>query len=146
MNFKMWALVALLLPMTAHAETKREALECLTEAIYFESRSESFAGQLAVAWVIKNRSEDNRWPDTYCEVAHQPWQFSYYFDGLPEVYSDKKAKSTAYRSADLVYHGTMLDFTQGALYYHTTSVKPDWDWSKIEVVMIVDNHIFYKDK
>lgn len=127
-------------------ENYKNSLDCLTEAIYFESRSESFAGQLAVAWVIKNRVEDSRWPDSYCGVVHQKWQFSYYFDGLPEVYNDKKAKNSARHVAELVYYGTQLDFTEGANHYHTTNIRPSWNWSKLEVVMVVDNHMFYRDK
>jgi spore germination cell wall hydrolase CwlJ-like protein len=129
----------------ALADMKQD-INCLIEAVYFESRSESFAGQLAVAWVIKNRVEDSRWPNNYCEVVHQKWQFSYYWDGKPENYSDKAAKNSARHTAELVYSGVMLDFTEGAKYYHTTSVRPTWDWSKLEMVMLVDNHIFYRDK
>lgn len=138
--------LALALTTTAHAADAKKQLACLTEAVYFESRSESFAGQLAVAWVVKNRVEDSRWPSTYCKVAHQPYQFSYYSDGKPEIYRDQSALKSAQHVADLVFFGTMLDFTDGAVYYHTTAVKPRWDWSKIEPVMIVDNHIFYRDK
>lgn len=122
------------------------ALACLTEAIYFEARSESIAGQIAVAQVIMNRVSDDRWPNDTCSVVHQKHQFSYYWDGKPEVYKDKKSKQKAARLAEMIYFGTVIDITDGSLYYHTLDSNPDWDWSKIKRTMTLDNHIFYKDK
>lgn len=121
-------------------------IECLQEALYFESRSESLAGQLAVGLVVMNRVRDKRWPNNVCDVVHQKWQFSYYSDGKPEVYNDKKAKELAWIRAEQVFFGTIIDFTESSLYYHALSVQPDWDYSKIERTMTLDNHVFYKDK
>jgi len=121
-------------------------IECLQEAIYHESRSESLAGQLAVALVVMNRVRDKRWSNNTCDVVHQKWQFSYYFDGKPEVYHDKKAEQLAYIRAEMVFFGTVQDFTEGSLYYHTNYVTPNWDYDKIERVMSLDNHIFWRDK
>src|SRR3546814_15995181 len=52
-------------------------LRCLAGAVYFESRGESLAGQLAVAHVIINRAQSGRFPDSYCGVVHQRRQFSF---------------------------------------------------------------------
>ena len=35
------------------------------------------------------------------------------------------------------------DFTQGALWYHSKKVNPDWASHYVQTVSI-DNHIFYK--
>lgn len=122
-------------------------IECLQEAIYFESRSEGIAGQLAVGLVVMNRVRDKRWPDNVCDVVHQKWQFSYYSDGKPEIYHDKKAKQLAWNRAEQVFYGTVVDFTEGSLYYHTNYVEPEsWDYSKIKRTMSLDNHIFFKDQ
>ncbi len=122
-------------------------IQCLQEALYFESRSESLAGQLAVGLVVMNRVRDKRWPNNVCDVVHQPYQFSYYSDGKPEIYKDKKAKQVAGLLAEQVFFGTVVDFTEGSLYYHATwSGLPKWDYNKIERVMTLDDHIFYKDK
>ena len=43
---------------------------CLAENIYFEARSDSVAGQAAVADVVINRMFDSRYPDTICGVVH----------------------------------------------------------------------------
>ena len=53
-------------------------LECLAVGIYFESKSEPLAGQLAVGEVIANRANSNgRFPSTYCGVLFQRGQFSF---------------------------------------------------------------------
>ena len=44
---------------------------CLARAIYFEARSESELGQLAVAKVILNRVKDPEYPNTICGVVYQ---------------------------------------------------------------------------
>ena len=55
-----------------HAETpniqdERE-LECLAMNIYHEARSESLAGQYAVADVTLNRLQDRRYPNFYVSI------------------------------------------------------------------------------
>ncbi len=50
---------------------------CLATAIYFESKGEPLAGQLAVAQVILNRAESGRWARDACGVMLQPKQFSF---------------------------------------------------------------------
>ena len=88
------------------AEAKPTEVECLTEAIYFEARGETFVGQLAVANVILERVRDSRFPPTVCEVVHagRYWEgnpirnrcaFSYWCDGKPEIMKDKQALKTA---------------------------------------------------
>lgn len=123
-----------------------QQIECLQEAVYFEARSEGRAGQIAVAQVVMNRARDDRWPDNACDVVHQPWQFSYYFDGKPEVYKDLRAKNVASVVAEMVYYGAMLDITDNSLYYHTLDVFPSWSYDKIKMVQVIDNHVFWKDK
>ena len=52
-------------------------LECLAVGIYFESKSEPLAGQLAVGQVIANRAKSGRFASTYCGVLFQRSQFSF---------------------------------------------------------------------
>ena len=39
-----------------------------------------------------------------------------------------------------------VDFTDNSKYYHTTRVKPSWNYNKLEKVQTVGNHVFYKRK
>jgi len=42
---------------------------CLAAAIFFEARDQPIDGQRAVADVVMNRVESNRWPDGICGVV-----------------------------------------------------------------------------
>jgi spore germination cell wall hydrolase CwlJ-like protein len=61
-------------------------LECLTQAVYYESRGESRNGQQAVAQVILNRVRHPSFPKSICGVVFQGakdggCQFSFACDG-----------------------------------------------------------------
>ena len=72
---------------------------CLAENIYFEARAESYGGKAAVGNVTRNRVEDSRWPNTYCEVVMQgpvreSWKTKQHAD-LPDserIYYPRKHK------------------------------------------------------
>ena len=46
-----------------------DEIECLALNIYHEARSESLAGQFAVADVVMNRVAHKRYPNTICGVV-----------------------------------------------------------------------------
>lgn len=60
-------------------------LMCLAIAIFFEAGVESYDGKLAVADVIHNRVEDERYPNDICSVVFEPKQFSFTHDGKPDA-------------------------------------------------------------
>lgn len=122
-----------------------EQLECLQEAIYHEARGESFDGQLYVGFVIRNRVEHDRFPDNFCEVIKQPWQFSYnHVLGSFEML-DQTAADLAHDVAYMVLSSDRVPISSHVLYYHTTDIKPRWDYNKIEEYKVVGNHIFYEE-
>ena len=49
--------------------------EALFRTVVGEAVGEGTQGQIAVAWVIRNRVRDPRWPNTIHDVCHQPYQF-----------------------------------------------------------------------
>ena len=49
---------------TAKAIDRPEDMGCLVEAIYFEGRSESTSGMLAIGLVILNRVRSDNYPNT----------------------------------------------------------------------------------
>ena len=51
------------------SEPGSRELECLAVGIYFEAKSESLAGQLAVGHVIANRAESGRFPSSSASSA-----------------------------------------------------------------------------
>jgi N-acetylmuramoyl-L-alanine amidase len=115
-------------------------LTCMAVAIYFEARGEPIDGQMLVAETIINRVEDERWPDTVCEVVKQPHQFSFYSDGKSDTPRDLEAYATAVLVASDALSGHHM--YGGALYYHTTAVKPVWRHD-LQVLGQVGTHIFY---
>ncbi|QDY69122.1 cell wall hydrolase [Qingshengfaniella alkalisoli] len=126
-----------------------KALECLSEALYFEARGESVKGQFAVAEVIMNRVKSGSFPDTVCGVIKQgtgkkyQCQFTYNCDGYPETIREKGAYAQVKRVAGVVLAGAPLALTQGATYYHTTAVSPSWA-RKFFRTAAIGVHRFYR--
>ena len=54
-----------------------EEVQCVQQALWHEARGESKEGIKAVLSVIVNRTKSKHYPDTFCEVIHEPKQFSY---------------------------------------------------------------------
>lgn len=120
-------------------------IDCLQEAIYHEARGESFEGQVHVGFVIRNRVNSSRFPDDFCEVIKQPWQFSYNHVLHSFEMTDKKAAETARQVAYMVINTDPAPIPDYVLYYHTTDIKPKWDYDKIQEYVIVGNHVFYEE-
>lgn len=129
--------------------------KCLAEVVYYESRSESTKGQMAVAFTVLNRVKSPKFPKSICKVVKQSkkkgiYQFSYLADKKllsrsKEKEAWKKAQKVALDAVFLYESGS--DFTKGADHYHTTKVSPDWSRSpKMKKVKVIQNHIFYKSK
>lgn len=119
-------------------------MQCLAQAIYFESRGEPLTGQLAVAQVIINRTESQLFPDTYCSVVKQRAQFSFVRNGaIPAVKVSSLAWNRARAIAKIADEGLWESKAQDALYFHATHVKPRWASRKLARATI-DSHIFYR--
>lgn len=121
---------------------------CLTEALYFEARGESFEGIAAVGEVILNRAKSSRFPNSICGVINQGvggrpgCQFSYKCDGHAEVFREKAAYARVGKMAKLLLEGRLEQVSNGALFYHTKHVRPRWS-RKFRRVAQVGVHLFY---
>ena len=120
--------------------------ECLKTALYFESRGENLEGQFAVAEVIMNRVDSVRYPNTICGVVQQggskSCQFSFNCDGKAEVMYDPQAADIAGRIARVMMDGAARNLTDGAMYFHTRGVKPNWS-KKFAQTASIGAHLFY---
>ncbi|MGE4430023.1 MAG: cell wall hydrolase [Sphingobium sp.] len=115
---------------------------CLATAIFYESRSESLEGQLAVGRVIVNRADSNRFGKDMCSVIAQRGQFSFVRGGvIPEPNTRRPAWKTAIAIALIAQDNAWTSKAEGALYFHARRVAPGWRHSKVAVI---DNHIFYR--
>jgi len=124
------------------SEAGSRELECLATGVYFESKSEPLAGQLAVAQVIANRAESKRYPSTYCGVILQRGQFSFVRGGrLPSVAHSTNQWKTAVAIAKIVDQDLKDSAVGDALFFHARRVSPNWHRTR---VASIGNHIFYR--
>lgn len=126
-----------------------EPWRCLAEALYFEARGETVEGIFAVAEVILNRVDDERYPDTVCGVIYQgtgklyQCQFTYSCDGRKEIISEPDAFRKVGKVASLMLEGAPRALTEGATHYHTKSVRPRWS-RVFERTATIGYHHFYR--
>jgi spore germination cell wall hydrolase CwlJ-like protein len=143
-------------PEERSGQTHISPFICLTRAIYFEARSESRAGQLAVGTVILNRVDHRYYPDSVCEVvyqnAHLPnrCQFSFACDGRPERIREPEAWTRAADVArevlacesDCRDEHQRLSLQAISTHYHTVDVSPAWS-KKLLPTGRIGRHLFY---
>lgn len=134
----------------------KKALLCLAMNDYFEARGEDLNGRLAVAKVVMNRLKDRRFPRSVCGVvlekksfaANGPrvCQFSWHCDGQSDVPADDEAWRQSLLLATAVLFGgdNIDDPSQGSLWFHQASIRPQWDGS-ITRFRKIGNHVFYHD-
>ena len=118
-------------------------LECLAVGIYFESKSEPLAGQLAVGEVIANRANSRgRFPSSYCGVLFQRSQFSFIRGrALPSVPRSSRQWQTAVAIAKIVDQGLKASSIGNAMFFHARYVSPGW---RLKRVAAIGNHVFYR--
>lgn len=129
---------------------RARALNCLTNAIYYEAANEPEEGQRAVAQVVLNRVRHPLWPSSVCGVVYQGaeradlrCQFTFACDGSMARFpvADKWARARAVAARALA--GEVFAPVGHATYYHTLAVRPDWRLT-LEPVAVVGAHIFYE--
>jgi spore germination cell wall hydrolase CwlJ-like protein len=149
-NAALFAILVWLLPQPSAAATEpsRDATQCLALALYWEAKAEGPEGMLAVASVVLNRVADPQFPDTVCDVVKQggeepPCQFSWWCDGA----SDRPTETRAWRLAQSLARSSLSqpprDLTDGALFFHNTSIATPWVRRRERTVQI-GRHIFYR--
>ena len=125
---------------------------CLATAVYFEARSESMVGQLAVATVILNRVKASNSHSSICGVVYKgashlnACQFSFACDGKPNMVDDVGAWKMAYDITALALSNDRKDrplqILATATNYHADYVDPYWSKSLNRLTKI-GRHIFY---
>jgi N-acetylmuramoyl-L-alanine amidase len=126
------------------------ALMCLAMNVYHEARSEPMVGQYAVAHVVINRVQSNKYPNEVCAVVHQGFhkgkykcQFSWYCDGKSDKANEELAWARSLIIADNVLRGKIPDVTKGSTHYHAVYVKPYWSAS-LRKTVAYGSHRFYE--
>lgn len=125
-------------------------INCLATAIFAEARGEPYGGQVLVAGVIKNRVLDPRFGEDFCKVIEQPRQFSFLTEVSEHqlnraIEEEVEAWERAVNIAYAMINSNAEPVFDNILYYHADYVRPNWDYSVIELNRIVGQHIFYND-
>ncbi|HEX8526404.1 cell wall hydrolase [Allosphingosinicella sp.] len=128
---------------------RMRSLQCLTEAVYYESATEPLDGQRAVAQVILNRLRHPAYPNTVCGVVYQGHerrtgcQFTFTCDGslgrapMPALWA--RAREVAQEALA----GSVYRPVGWATHYHANYVVPYWASSLVKSANI-GAHIFYR--
>lgn len=117
-------------------------LQCLARAVYFEARGEPLEGQLAVAQVIRNRTQSDAWPRQICGVVYQPNQFSFTKDRHSDTPSNESLWRIAQAISLIAATDNWSEVVQNATHFHAARVAPRW--GKLRKVSTIGNHIFYR--
>lgn len=134
----------------ASAGDSLRALNCLTQAIYYEAGNEPEEGQRAVAQVVLNRVRHPAWPGSVCGVVYQDsqrsdmrCQFTFTCDGALLRRPSIAGWARASRIAAQALAGSTYAPAGLATHYHTLAVSPFWS-SSLKVVGVIGAHIFYR--
>lgn len=123
-----------------------EQANCLAVAVYHEARGESLEGQLAVANVIINRTNSPKYPDSWCKVMKQPWQFSFVnprTGRYPAVNVNSRSWANAQAIARIAAGKMAAEVDPDVLWYHADYVAPSWG-RRLQVTEKIGTHIFYR--
>jgi N-acetylmuramoyl-L-alanine amidase len=123
-----------------HAVEDRE-LRCLAAGVFFESKGEPLAGQLAVAQTIINRSKSGRFAPSICSVLTQRGQFSFVRGGTVPRAEGRAGWTTAVAVAKVAMRDLWDGAADEALYFHARGRTPGWRAQKIAAI---GNHVFYR--
>ncbi|MES2032888.1 MAG: cell wall hydrolase [Pseudomonadota bacterium] len=135
--------------LKASAEDRTQALECLTQAIYYEAATEPVEGMQAVAQTVLNRMRHPGYPKSVCGVVYQGsqrvtgCQFSFTCDGslarVPNTVLWERARGVAQKALA----GYVLKSVGTATHYHADYVAPYWAPTLYKISKI-GRHIFYR--
>lgn len=129
--------------------TAATALQCLTQAVYYEAAAEPLQGRRAVAQVVLNRLRHPAYPKSVCGVVYEGaqrrtgCQFSFTCDGSLL----RKPAAGAWREANEVARAALAGYVERsvgtATHYHADYVLPKWAF-QLGKINQIGQHIFYR--
>jgi hypothetical protein len=131
------------------AQESASDLACLTDAVYYEARGETVAGQAAVAQVVLNRVRHPAFPKSVCGVVFQRaeagegCQFSFVCDGSMRREREPNAWRRAQEIAERALEGSVMSTVGKATHFHVVGLDPGWGPSLARVAQ-VGLHVFYR--
>lgn len=145
----LYTLFLLFVSMASKADTLfQKDVNCLTDAIYFESKGGSEQDMKDVGHVVLNRTDSPKFPKRICDVVYQRYksicQFSWACSrrSVKEPKEYEKSKEYAKQLLTEEYSGSRQDTTNDALFFHTLRLSPRW--KEVKKCHINKQHIFYR--
>ena len=135
--------------LPAGGDDRVRALECLSQAVYYEAAREPQAGQEAVAQVVLNRVRHPSYPKSVCGVVYQGsaratgCQFTFTCDGSLRSAPEAGLWRQARRVAERALTGYVDKQVGSATHYHAQYVAPYWAPTLVKMAQ-VGQHIFYR--
>ena len=132
-----------------NAAARKQALECLASAVYYEAGDQDDAGQRAVAQVVLNRVRHPAFPASVCGVVYEGstrptgCQFTFTCDGSLNRQPDLAGWRRAYTIAEAALSGSVYAPVGYATHYHADYVVPYWS-ATLAKNAVVGAHIFYR--
>lgn len=132
---------------TAAPRPSPAEVDCLAQAVYYEARGESAAGQRAVAQVVVNRTRAGGFPRSICKVIHQGagrrgCQFSFACGGALPARREAIAWARSRFVAAQVLGGAVMKDVAQAIAFHVASLGPGRDHGLRQVAHI-GGHVFF---
>ena len=135
--------------LKAAAEDQDRALNCLTQAVYYEAAGEGTDGERAVAQVVINRMHHPGFPASVCGVVYQGsergtgCQFTFTCNGSLLRAPAPDLWSRARKIAQDALSGKVFGPIGHATHYHAAYVLPYWADS-LDKTTQIGQHIFYR--
>ena len=135
--------------LKAGGDDRDRALECLTQAVYYEAAGEGADGGRAVAQVVLNRMRHPGYPASICGVVYQGserttgCQFTFTCDGSLMRAPVEALWARSRKIAEEALNGKVFAKVGHATHYHADYVLPYWADSLDKTVQI-GRHIFYR--
>ncbi|MCR9277125.1 MAG: cell wall hydrolase [Pseudomonadaceae bacterium] len=131
---------------TSAASLRQADIDCLALAMYFEARGEGAKGMQAVGSVVLNRVAHDGFPGTVCKVIREggekpPCQFSWWCDGKSDKPRNLALWERTRTVARELLSGKRSDNTRGAIFFHNTSIDPNWPYKR---TVTIGSHVFYR--
>ncbi|MEH6757986.1 MAG: cell wall hydrolase [Parasphingorhabdus sp.] len=130
---------------------RRNAIDCLSSAIYYEAGNEIDQGKRGVAQVILNRVRHPAYPSSICGVVYQGserrtgCQFTFTCDGSLA----RRPVRDRWNKARIIAIGAISGFVEPTVgmstHYHANYVLPYWAPS-LDKTIKIGSHIFYRWK
>jgi spore germination cell wall hydrolase CwlJ-like protein len=123
------------------AEWNEEERYAMARMAMAEAEGEDTEGKALVILVIKNRVEDEHFPDTVEDVISQRNAFSSYSNGR---YDRVEPDEDCYAALSLVESG--WDESQGATFFEADATADTWHAKHLQMLYVHGAHTFYKEK